>query len=142
VRFHRAGPGSAILASRLVLSTSMWAWRGVRVGIGEGDPVPVQMDKHRRLASRSTHGGYSSAGPTTTSLRLHFSDLCHALLTYATPGRPASTRHAPTRRAPHRVAFVPRTRRHTRVGQPSSLVGGFTPAWLGAIAAFPAWTSP
>lgn len=47
-------------------------------------------------------------GPTTTwPVRLHsLSDLCHTLLTYATPDRPASTRHASMRRAPHRPRSI------------------------------------
>lgn len=92
------------------------ALAGVRVGIGEGD----RPDGYASTAGRPMVVT-PLAGPTTTGLRLHFSDLCHALLTYATPGRSASRRHAPTRRAPHRVrrARTARTRPPTHEGCPA-----------------------
>lgn len=72
----------------------------------ESDGVISGGRRWRPIRGRSRRGYSSGRGgefyhhqpPTTT--RFPGSDLCHGLLTYATPGRAASTRYASTRRTP------------------------------------------
>lgn len=61
------------------------------------------MDRNQRPVSWSTHGGLLLCWAHHHWLAPPLSDLCHALLTYATPGRPVSIRYASTKRAPHRT---------------------------------------
>ncbi|KYM86672.1 hypothetical protein ALC53_03822 [Atta colombica] len=59
------------------------------------------MDRNQRPVSWSTHGGLLLCWAHHHWPAPPLSDLCHALLTYATPGRPSSIRYASTKRAPH-----------------------------------------
>lgn len=96
-----------MLGARLAGPCRRWAWPGAREGIARatGQFEGVEGGGHRVEVTSSSRRGKCCCAHHEPRRRRHHhpiprSDLCHGLLTYATPGRAASTRYAPTRRTP------------------------------------------